>query len=333
MPRLRQSVIAEALQQELPMFPLPEGYELNLGNGKLKRSSKNKSNKRGGNMRKSIISDVLDLGLPVAGAALGSAVSGGPGIGTALGAVAGRTLRGKIKSKYGYGKGGSKKTMKNLGKTLISTGLDTIPTIAGFAGSSLGTPTAGLIAQAAAKIVREGIRYKTGLGRPSKARKAVSYGLDIAVPYGVEKLYQKIDPDDYETGQALGRAARKGVKKLTGFGSKQKRGGKRKLSREHISNMLDVAIPSAASLMYDHILDGEAGAANSGRIMGHVARSGLKKLTGVGHFEPQKKQKKPLKKGDKRLIRGAVLKLLMDEGMSFSEASQNVSQYIKDHNL
>ena len=138
------------------------------------------------------------------------------------------------------------------------------------------------------------------------------------------------------------QVARNYLKRKTGLG-KPKKGGKL-LSKENVSIVLDHALPFASSTLYHYYDMNGPASATTGRIIGHIARKGIKSLTGlgkkhqvgVGVYEldkPMKKVKSPMKKNNRRAIRGQVLKLLMKSGISFIEASKNVSKYINDHKL
>ncbi len=305
----------------------------------------------GGSKRKKFISEVLDYGVPTAGAVFGNMAMSpyiSPALATPAGVYLGSKVRDSIKKYTGYGKkkGGVKlpkisaQDLRDFRDVSISTGLDMVPTVAGYVGTALGNSMTGNAAQIGTKIAREFLRRKTGYGKNKNkssqfdhAKQLVSMGLDYAVPYGVEKLYNHLDPEDEEDlARPLGRVSRKAVRRITGLG----RPSGKKL-KELAGHTLDVLVPSVSSTLYERLNPNSdsTAAAVSGRLMGDLARYGIRQLTGVGRgvgkYEP--KQKRAMKPNDKRALRGRVLKELMNQGMSFKDASKNVSAYILQHNL
>lgn len=115
---------------------------------------------------KKLISNVLDIAVPVTGSILGT-VAGGPGIPTALGGLAGKVTRLVIKKQLGMGnlseeKAYQKKKAVKVLKNVASFGLDALPTVAGLVGS-VHSPVGGLVAQLGTQVARDFIKHKTGV--------------------------------------------------------------------------------------------------------------------------------------------------------------------------
>jgi hypothetical protein len=122
-----------------------------------------------------------------------------------------------------------------------------------------------------------------------------------------------------------------GIKKLTGYG----KNGKKLTTKEKVGLVLDHAVPYGMSAAFDYNGQQEDSAL-AGRVVGHAVRKGIKALTGVGHYDIEnkpKREKKPMKPGDRRAVRGQVLRILMNQGKTFSEASKEVTKYIEEHSL
>lgn len=108
---------------------------------------------------------------------------------------------------------------------------------------------------------------------------------------------------------------------------------------------LDVGVNTAAQAVSNAVLDplGLAPVAPLvGKVVGKVARSQIQKKVGYGcdgeskgvgvyngSGKKQKKAKKATSGTDKRKQRGAIIKKLMTDGMSFVDASKNASKYMK----
>jgi hypothetical protein len=195
---------------------------------------------------KGVASVGLDLIAPATGLAVGS-LTGNPVAG--LAASSGVNLvRNIIKHKTGYGqqgrcinrkgKGIDKKKLaanaKSVGKVVASSLLDSVPSALGLATAAFGDPKYAVPVAAVAKLGREAIRAKTGLGKGKRgkglsqtakniAKQALPVILDSA-PYAAGLLagVSTLSPENAIVARGAVNAIRRGIKHKYGYGIKGK---------------------------------------------------------------------------------------------------------------
>ena len=187
---------------------------------------------------KTIISTGLDIASPAAGLAATFASGGNPLAGMA--AASGTKLARNILKEYtGYGltkdqiKEQLKYHGKKLGKATLSTALDIVPSAIGLATMN---PIPGVVAASTAKIIREGIRQKTGYGMKNTLKKGTTAVLD-SIPYIAGLTGDVITSNDIVGPLAYtgAKVIREGIRAKTGLGIRQKRGyGIKKKNINHV---------------------------------------------------------------------------------------------------
>ena len=195
-------------------------------------------------------------------------------------------------------KGEVKRIAKKYGPTVLSGLLDLAPGAAGLAGSMLGSPVAGAAASIGAKIGRDAIKHYTGYGHKKKGKGIKKIAKNVAkavIPSVLDAVPAVVGLGGTAYGgPTVGTAAhiaaklgREGIRSYTGYGHKKGKKGKglKQNIQKALPHVLDVAIPAAFSYMehdpinyYNHANHG----ATSGRILGHIVRKGVKKITGYG---------------------------------------------------
>lgn len=230
----------------------------------------------------------------------------------------------------------AKRFVNKYGSEILDYG---VPAAGTLAGMYVGGPAGAPVGYNLGNVGREIIREATGYGRqmdssqveapPVKksdrkkniAKKIVSTALDYIPAVTSMGVQATTGNKNYALGAHVGtKLAREAIRGATGLGKKSGKGKVSKFIKKSVPHVLDVVVPYAFTGENVLIPSGDNVA---GRIMGHVARKGIKAMT--GYSKP--KQKKQLKPNDKRLIRGQKLKQLMKEhNISFIEASKMLAQ-------